>query len=138
MNYIVSLVCGLIFGLGLTISEMVNPQKVLNFLDIAGAWDPSLAFVMGGGLVVFGLGYLVLIRPRQKALDGTSIPEVSKAPIDKKLFTGSILFGIGWGMSGVCPGPAIANASSFDPMMLTFIGCMIVGLMIGTKIKEMA
>jgi len=137
MNYIVSLTCGLIFGLGLTISEMVNPQKVLNFLDIAGNWDPSLAFVMGGGLLVFGLGYLFLIKPRDKAIDGTEIPPVSSAPIDNKLLTGSILFGIGWGISGVCPGPAIANTTSFQPMMLGFIGVMILGLMIGTKIKEM-
>ena len=138
MSYIISLACGLIFGLGLTISEMVKPQKVLNFLDVAGNWDPSLALVMAGALVVFGLGYLVLVRPRTVACDGTPLPEVSKAAIDKQLVTGSVLFGIGWGLSGVCPGPAITNISSLDPRVLAFIGFMVLGLMIGTKFKRLA
>jgi hypothetical protein len=135
MKSIIGLLTGILFGFGLTVSQMVNPQKVLNFLDVFGNWDPSLAFVMGGALGVFGSGYFLLIKRKDKALLGDEMPKKSQAPMDKKLIIGSGLFGIGWGLSGVCPGPSIANVSGFDSSMLLFIVVMIIGLNVGNKIK---
>jgi uncharacterized membrane protein YedE/YeeE len=137
MKALVGLLCGLLFGFGLTVSQMVNPQKVQNFLDILGNWDASLAFVMGGALFTFGLGYFILIKGKQQALLGDNIPNISKAPIDAKLVIGASLFGVGWGLSGICPGPAFANISALNSNMLLFIVVMIVGLKLGGKIKTM-
>lgn len=136
MKNIIALFCGLIFGFGLTLAQMTDPQKVLNFLDIAGQWDPSLAFVMGGGLLVFGVGYVLLIKPRRHAWTGDDLPELPRSTIDAPLCIGALLFGVGWGVSGVCPGPAIANTTSFDPIMLGFIACMLVGLLLGNQLKK--
>ena len=135
MKSIIGLLTGLLFGLGLTVSQMVDPQKVKNFLDVFGNWDPSLAFVMGGALLVFGSGYFLVIRRKEKAILGDVMPKKSQAPVDKKLLIGAGLFGIGWGLSGICPGPAIANVSGFDSSMLMFIVVMIIGLQMGNKIK---
>jgi uncharacterized membrane protein YedE/YeeE len=136
MKSLIGFISGLLFGLGLTISQMANPQKVINFLDVFGNWDPSLAFVMGGALGVFGVGYMLVIRPREKAVLGDAMPKVSNAPIDKSLLAGASLFGVGWGISGVCPGPAVANFSSLNPSMLVFILFMIVGLKLGSQIRS--
>lgn len=136
MKSLIGLVSGLLFGFGLTISQMVNPQKVLNFLDVFGNWDPSLAFVMGGALGVFGLGYIFVIKPREQAVLGDAMPKMSSASIDKPLLAGASLFGIGWGISGVCPGPAVANFSSLNPSMLVFILFMIIGLKLGSRIRQ--
>lgn len=115
---------GLLFGLGLVISGMVNPAKVLNFLDVAGQWDPSLAFVMGGALVTTFLGY--------NWLKGWQWPIISKqfywptaTAIDARLLTGSGLFGIGWGLAGLCPGPAITAAGYGGIPILVFLGSML-------------
>ena len=117
-------ISGLLFGFGLIISGMVNPAKVLNFLDITGQWDPSLAFVMGGALVVTFLGY--------KWLRGWNWPIVTKqfywpsaTKIDARLVGGSGLFGIGWGLAGLCPGPAITIASIGGTSGLIFLGSML-------------
>jgi uncharacterized membrane protein YedE/YeeE len=136
MKALIGLISGLIFGIGLTVSQMVDPQKVINFLDVFGTWDPSLAFVMGGALIVFGLGHWFIIRPKQKAVLGDNIPTISDAGIDKPLLVGASIFGIGWGLSGVCPGPAVANFSSLNPAMLAFIFFMIIGLKLGKLTKE--
>ncbi|MHB1947906.1 MAG: DUF6691 family protein [Gammaproteobacteria bacterium] len=106
MNYIVSFICGLLFGCGLTISNMINPIKIQNFLDITGNWDPSLAFVMFSALVVTWIGYkLVLRKQRPEFTEKFLLP--TKKSIDKPLILGSALFGIGWGLAGYCPGPSI-------------------------------
>ncbi|MFZ5836467.1 MAG: DUF6691 family protein [Pseudomonadota bacterium] len=108
MNKIISaFAVGIVFGIGLTIAQMVNPAKVLSFLDLAGNWDPSLAFVMGGGAGVAAIGYrLVLRRPRPVLADVFQVP--TRTDLDAPLVVGASLFGIGWGIAGLCPGPAIA------------------------------
>ena len=124
-----ALAAGLIFGLGLVISQMVNPDKVISFLDIFGDWDPSLAFVMGSGLIVTFIGYrLVWQKPRPIAADTYQVP--SKRTIDKKLAIGAILFGIGWGLVGLCPGPAIAALFIGGLPVIVFLGAMILGMFI--------
>lgn len=96
MNTLIALICGLLFGLGLIVSGMIEPEKVLGFLDFAGLWDPSLAFVMAGAVVVMALAYGVARHRR-----------ASVAKVDKNLLLGAALFGIGWGLAGICPGPAV-------------------------------
>jgi uncharacterized membrane protein YedE/YeeE len=99
---------GLLFGLGLAVSGMTDPDKVLNFLDIAGRWDPSLALVMGGALAVTVPGFAWL-RRRGRTLGGAALPPPPAGRIDARLVAGSLVFGIGWGIAGYCPGPALAN-----------------------------
>lgn len=107
---LVAVVAGIIFGFGLALSEMVNPVRVLNFLDLLGNWDPTLAFVMAGAIPVSALGYLA-IRKRERPVFGArfQVPDLSQ--IDSKLIVGAALFGIGWGIAGYCPGPAVAMLS---------------------------
>ncbi len=117
MKMLSVLIAGLLFGAGVTISGMVNPMKVLNFMDLPGLWDPSLMFVMGAGLVVTLVGYLLIFRRKAPLFDDAFHLPVSTM-IDAKLVGGAVLFGLGWGISGFCPGPAIAslvfgNAESF-------------------------
>lgn len=115
---------GLLFGAGLTVSQMVNPDKVISFLDIAGNWDPSLAFVMGGALIVTFIGYkLVLKNPAPFFEDKFRLP--TRKDIDAPLIGGAALFGIGWGLAGLCPGPALASVSFAGPNAYIFVGTMI-------------
>ena len=105
---LISLLCGTIFGIGLSLSQMINPNKVLNFLDITGNWDPTLIFVMIGALAVAFVSFRwVLKRPAPLLAESFHISK--KASLDKPLVFGAAIFGIGWGMSGYCPGPAVAN-----------------------------
>ncbi|MEQ1888912.1 MAG: DUF6691 family protein [Alphaproteobacteria bacterium] len=98
---------GILFGIGLTIAQMVNPAKVLSFLDLAGNWDPSLAFVMGGGAGVAALGYRFVLRRRRPILaEMFQVP--TRTDLDARLLLGAGLFGVGWGIAGLCPGPALA------------------------------
>ncbi len=109
MNKIlIALLSGLIFGLGLSWSQMVNPDKVISFLDIAGNWDPSLAFVMAGALAIATPAF-IWIKKRQKPVLESAFHISHKTHIDKPLILGAIIFGIGWGMTGYCPGPAVAG-----------------------------
>lgn len=132
---IIALLSGLLFGIGLIISQMVDPQKIINFLDISGNWDPSLMFVMMGALTVYGLGYWVFVHRRVKALLGDAMPSRTDSQIDKHLVIGAVIFGLGWGLAGFCPGPVITNASSLDPKILVFIAVMMIGMKIGGVIK---
>ena len=114
MRNVLFLLVGLVFGLGLCLSGMTEPSKVLGFLDFAGAWDPSLALVMGGGIAV-GLGVFALARRRRFALLGDPMPAPPSTSIDRPLLLGAGLFGLGWGLSGICPGPAIVDAGFLSP-----------------------
>ncbi|MGR5164819.1 DUF6691 family protein [Vibrio owensii] len=118
---------GVLFGIGMVISGMADPAKVIGFLDITGAWDPSLAFVMGGALAVFVPAYLLLIKPRSESVFGDEIICPTSKAIDNKLVGGAALFGIGWGLLGVCPGPAVASLFTGNTQVLFFIAAMLVG-----------
>ncbi len=118
---------GLVFGLGLVISQMVNPAKVLGFLDLFGNWDPSLAFVMGGALIVTAIGYRLVWRQSQPLLsDQFHVP--ANRTIDLRLAAGAVLFGVGWGLVGLCPGPAIAAVTIGGGKALAFLGAMTIGV----------
>jgi uncharacterized membrane protein YedE/YeeE len=124
---ITGLIAGIVFGLGLTISQMVNPDKVLSFLDIFGNWDPSLAFVMGSALAVTALGYRFILKQDKPDFEEKfDLPTNTK--IDKELAAGAILFGMGWGLVGLCPGPAIAAISIGGFQSLIFIVAMVSGM----------
>ena len=122
-----ALLAGTLFGLGLTVSQMINPAKVLAFLDIAGAWDPSLALVMAGALGVAALGYrLALKRPAPLLAECFDLPTLRD--IDRRLLAGAALFGIGWGLVGFCPGPAIASLAFGVKESVIFVGAMFAGM----------
>ncbi|MGB0920609.1 MAG: DUF6691 family protein [Alphaproteobacteria bacterium] len=118
---------GLLFGIGLVLSQMVNPAKVINFLDLFGAWDPSLAFVMGSALLTAAIGYrFVLKQPAPSFADTFQLPTAKD--IDLKLVGGAALFGIGWGLSGYCPGPAIVGTGLAITPTLIFLVTMLAGM----------
>ena len=122
-----SLLTGILFGLGLIISEMVNPKRVRGFLDISGYWDPTLLFVMLGALCVTTLGYRIVLS-RGKPFFAMSFFVPKHRVVDRRLILGAILFGVGWGLSGLCPGPAIVGLSTFNIDILLFVIAMIVGM----------
>ncbi|WP_299821324.1 DUF6691 family protein [uncultured Jannaschia sp.] len=125
---------GLLFGIGLLLSGMANPAKVLNFLDVAGAWDPSLAIVMGGATVTAFLGYrLAWRRSRPVLMPSFDLP--TRRDIDRPLLAGAALFGIGWGIGGFCPGPAWTALPMAAPGTLVFVPAMLVGIWLGRLAK---
>ncbi|HEY2865040.1 MAG TPA: YeeE/YedE family protein [Casimicrobiaceae bacterium] len=121
-------VAGLVFGLGLILSGMVNPSKVLGFLDLAGLWDPSLALVMVGAIVVGGIGFAIAARRRETLL-GTPMLLPTSRVIDRRLILGSALFGVGWGVAGFCPGPALVALGSGRLKALVFVAAMTAGML---------
>jgi len=127
MRIVSSLLAGLIFGLGLVISGMINPAKVQNFLDITGSWDPSLALVMGAALAVTGLGFAGL-RQRGKPLFSDGFQWPTRSDIDPRLVSGSAMFGTGWGLAGFCPGPAISAAALGLGPVYIFLAAMLAGI----------
>lgn len=129
MVALASFACGLIFGFGLLISGMTQPEKVLGFLDIFGRWDPTLAFVMGSALVVSGIGF-ALFRKSEQPVFGARYLWPTCTDIDRRLVIGSILFGIGWGLVGLCPGPALVNLAGLMPSPVVFVLAMAVGMII--------
>ena len=118
---------GVLFGFGLIISGMSNPQKILNFLDITGNWDPSLIFVMGGAVVV-GLGGFYLASKRTEAFFGGALHIPSRRDISRPLVIGSLIFGAGWGIAGFCPGPAIVALGAGHLKALVFVLAMLAGM----------
>jgi uncharacterized protein len=135
MGKLATLLSGLLFGTGLTISGMVNPMKILNFLDISGPWDPTLIFVMGAGLVVTLLGYQIIFK-RNAPLFATSFRLPTSQDIDVKLLGGAALFGLGWGLTGFCPGPAIASLVFGRMESMTFVVAMAVGMILTMQIQN--
>jgi uncharacterized membrane protein YedE/YeeE len=127
MKVLMSLITGIVFGIGLVISGMTNPAKVIGFLDITGNWDYSLALVMGGA-VVFNFFAFKLIKKRRASILGDAYECPTNRKIDKKLIIGSALFGIGWGLIGICPGPGIVNLVNLDPSILLFVISMLIGM----------
>src|SRR6476660_2751691 len=127
MQALASFVCGLIFGSGLMISGMTQPAKVLGFLDIFGRWDPTLAFVMAGALAVSSVGYALARHQTQPVLAAQHFwPK--RSDVNRPLVIGSVLFGIGWGLVGLCPGPALENLASLSPHVFVFVIAMIAGM----------
>lgn len=124
-----SLACGFIFGLGLLISGMTQPTKVLAFLDILGDWDPSLAIVMAAALAVSAIGY-VLARQRATPVLVPKFDLSTKTSIDAPLIVGATLFGVGWGLVGLCPGPALENLASLSPQVIVFCIAMAAGMIV--------
>ena len=129
MNKLISLISGIIFGIGLVISEMVNPAKVLGFLDLFGNWDPSLAFVMIGALVISSPLFHV-IKKREKPIFDAQFNYSNNKEINNKLIIGSALFGAGWGLGGLCPGPAISSIALLNTNSITFVFAMFIGFYI--------
>ncbi|MGZ4985106.1 MAG: DUF6691 family protein [Chthoniobacterales bacterium] len=125
---ILTLLAGALFGAGLAISGMTNPARVLGFLDVTGAWDATLLFVMGGAVTVFALGSYLLRRQRMNS----NAP--SSEPIDFRLIGGSAIFGIGWGLAGLCPGPALTNLAALRPEALIFVPAMALGMVLAQQL----
>ena len=126
-NRISEFVIGLVFGLGLIVSGMTDPGKVLGFLDLAGLWDPSLALVMGGAVLV-GLFAFTVARKRTTSVLGGVMQLPTARQIDRRLALGSIAFGVGWGIAGFCPGPAIVSLGTGEPKAVVFVLAMLVGM----------
>ena len=127
MQRVFEFILGLLFGLALIVSGMGNPGKVLGFLDLAGNWDPSLAFVMGGAILV-GLVAFQVARKRTQTFLGGALKLPTSKDIDKRLVVGSLTFGVGWGLAGYCPGPALVSLGSGQPKALIFVIAMLAGM----------
>jgi uncharacterized protein len=128
MLWLAGFVCGFIFGLGLLISGMTQPTKVLGFLDLFGAWDPSLAVVMASALAVSGVGFAVVKQRAPLLAPQNQWP--TRTDIDRPLLAGSALFGIGWGLVGLCPGPALENLATLSPRVIVFVSAMAAGMLL--------
>lgn len=127
MSFLVNLALGLLFGIGLVVSGMADPAKVLNFLDLFGTWDPSLAFVMGGAVIVAFIGYR-LVLTRERPVIGNTFHLPIRNDIDARVIAGPAIFGIGWGLGGFCPGPALTALGLGGTGTLAFVPAMIVGM----------
>ena len=122
-----SLLAGLVFGIGLMVSGMANPAKVLGFLDLFGRWDPSLGLVMGGAVAVSAVAFAIA-RRRSASLLGAALKLPTARQIDRRLVMGSVLFGIGWGIAGFCPGPALVALGMGEAKALVFVAAMLAGM----------
>ena len=134
-SFLVALVSGLVFGVGLALAGMLNPSKVAGFLDVFGLWDPSLAFVMAGGIAVNATGYFLFVRGG-KPLFSSSFKLPETIQVDRPLLIGSALFGMGWGMAGLCPGPVVSSLLLNPADMVVFVLIMCAGLKAGAVLKQ--
>ena len=121
---------GILFGLGLALSGMINPARVLGFLDVLGEWDPTLAFVMAGALAPMAVAWWIVGRRGDKTLSGDKVHRPTASAIDRRLLAGAALFGVGWGLVGFCPGPAVAALTLAGPSVWIFLAAMIAGMVI--------
>jgi uncharacterized membrane protein YedE/YeeE len=124
------LAAGGLFGSGLALSGMTDPARVIGFLDLFGAWDPALLFVMAGAVGVYGLGMLVLRRFGSQSL---KLPSAASSPIDRRLVIGAAIFGLGWGLGGFCPGPSLANLGALRAEALLFVPAMAIGMLVAQR-----
>ncbi|HEX2181672.1 MAG TPA: YeeE/YedE family protein [Rubrobacteraceae bacterium] len=135
LRVLAALLSGAIFGLGLAVSGMMNPAKVIGFLDVAGDWDPTLAFVMGGALLVTVPAFRIIPRRQRPVLaDGFDLPR--KSAVDARLVGGAALFGVGWGLVGFCPGPAVAALATGLTPVFVFVAAMISGMAVHKQLFE--
>lgn len=134
MNALAAFAAGLVFGIGLLLSGMADPGKVKGFLDLAGTWDPSLAFVMGGAILV-GVFAFALARKRARSFLGGAMHLPEARELDARLVGGSIVFGIGWGLAGFCPGPAIVSLGAGYDQAAAFVAAMLAGMVLYTAIS---
>ena len=134
-NSLASFAVGFIFAIGLGISGMTQPQKVVGFLDLFGNWDPSLIFVMVGAILVHFVTYRI-VRKRESPLLSTQWHVPTKKEITPALVTGSLLFGVGWGLGGFCPGPAVTSLASFELKPLVFVISMLIGMLLFKKVDQ--
>ena len=143
MKQFMALLCGTLFGTGLMLSGLAEPEKVINFLNLnlllIGEWDPSLMLVMSAALAVYLPAYLLVVKPRVFAKQGPVFDKQyylpTKRGIDAPLLIGSVLFGLGWGMVGICPGPGIVNLAYFEPNIFIFVFAMVFGSYVGRQIN---
>jgi uncharacterized protein len=135
MSFLVNLALGLLFGAGLVVSGMANPAKVLNFLDLFGSWDPSLAFVMGGAVLVASIGFRLVLRCDQPIAGGRFLLP-TRNDIDARVLAGPAIFGIGWGLGGLCPGPALTAIGLGATGTLAFVPAMILGMWAARLLAE--
>lgn len=135
MRALYALIAGTVFGLGLAVSQMTDPAKILAFLDVTGAWDPSLVLVMAGALAVTAVGYRLVSRRVQPIADESFHLPAPKG-VDSRLLAGAALFGIGWGLVGYCPGPAIASLVYLHPKTLVFVLAMVAGMFLHRRMTE--
>ena len=126
-------VFGLVFGSGLELSHMADPARVAAFLDVTGDWNPALAFVMGGAILVAFPAFWYA-RRRRKALLGDAIELPARKPVTARLVLGAAIFGVGWGLSGICPGPGLVLLGSLEPHALTFVGAMVIGMLVKDRL----
>ena len=137
MNRITEFLVGLLFGIGLLVSGMTDPAKVQGFLDLAGAWDPSLAFVMGGAILV-GIGAFAVAKRRTSNFLGGAMHLPTARDIDRRLVVGSLLFGAGWGLAGFCPGPGLVAMGAGEPKAAIFVAAMVGGMLLFEVIDRRA
>lgn len=135
MLLVTAFLCGLIFGVGLLVSGMANPEKVLKFLDLSQAWDPSLAFVMMGAIGVGIVGF-ALVKGKKRAICGVPILLPENNAVDRPLLVGAILFGLGWGLAGICPGPSLVLLGAGVGKGLLFILAMLTGMWLVNRIRS--
>ncbi|WP_162651876.1 DUF6691 family protein [Lentilitoribacter sp. Alg239-R112] len=138
MKLFSALIIGAIFGIGIAISGMANPAKVLNFFDLAGSWDPSLLFVMGGALVTTAIGYQIVFRSQSKSLLGAPFSIQVKNVIDARLLMGSASFGVGWGIAGFCPGGAIPALGLGYSQTYVFVVALVAGIAFARTVSNRA
>jgi len=133
MRSLAAFFAGLTFGVGLIVSGMISPSKVIGFLDLAGHWDPSLGFVMGGALAVSAVGFAWAQRRGRAALGDEALALPARTPIDRRLLGGAALFGIGWGIGGFCPGPGLVGLATLAPDAIVFVAAMLAGMVLANR-----
>lgn len=136
MRLVIAFLAGGLFGAGLFVSGMTDTAKVQGWLDVFGAWDPTLAFVMGGAMIPMALAWLVS-RRRRASFVGTPFPPAPSREIDRPLIWGSVMFGMGWGLVGLCPGPVIASLSYGGTGLFVFLAAMLGGMMLAPRVRQL-